>query len=134
MISCEELIFTPIATSIRASYSGAYVVGEILNAPATFPAVSIVEMDNTALRTTQDSGSNENDVEVMYEVNVYSNKVKGKKAETKAIIALIDGWFTNHGFTRMFCQPIQNLDDATIYRMVARYRAIISKDFAIYRR
>ena len=70
----------------------------------------------------------------MYEVNVYSNKTKGKKTECKNIISLIDKEMTFLGFSRSMLQPIPNMDDATIYRMTARYKAVISKDKLIFRR
>ena len=133
MIDVESLIFTKIATALRSAYSGIYVVGELLNAPPQFPAVSIIEMDNSVKRSTQTSGSIENHVEVMYEINVYSNKTKGKKAEAKAIAATIDGQFEALGFTRTFLQPILNAADVSIYRITGRYRAVVGKDNQVYR-
>jgi hypothetical protein len=70
----------------------------------------------------------------MYEVNVYSNKKSGKKSECKKIISIIDEEMSALGFTRIMLQPIPNMDDATKYRMTARYRAVVSKDKVIYRR
>jgi hypothetical protein len=70
----------------------------------------------------------------MYEVNVYSNKVTGKKSECKAIIALIDREMLALGFVRSTLTPVPNMNDSTIYRMVARYRATVSSDNKIYRR
>jgi hypothetical protein len=70
----------------------------------------------------------------MYEVNVYSNKTIGKKSECKEIAAIIDEQMLALGFARTMLQPIPNLDDATIYRMVGRYSAIISKDKLLFRR
>lgn len=133
MIEFESLIFTPIATAIRAQFQGAYVTGEYVPIPASFPAVSIVEMDSVPTRSTQDSGSLENTVDVMYEVNVYSNRTKGKKIEAKSIIALVDTMLQHYGFRRAYCQPVQNMNDATIYRIVARYTATVSKDLVVYR-
>ena len=37
-------------------------------------------------------------------------------------------------FTRTMLEPVPNQDDATIYRMLGRYRAVISKEKTIYRR
>ena len=133
MIDIEQDVYNVIAPVIREQYPKAFVTGEYVPAPVQFPAVSIVEMDNTALTATQDSASLENDVSVMYEVNVYSNRITGKKAECKAIAALIDEQFMLLGFTRSFLNPIPNLNDATIYRMTGRYRAVVSDDQVIYR-
>ena len=71
---------------------------------------------------------------VTYEVNVYSNKTSGKKAECKALAAFIDERLLELNFTRTMLEPVPNQDEATIYRMLGRYRAVISKNKTIYRR
>lgn len=134
MIDIESMIFTPIATALRTEYSGIFVTGEYVPAPAKFPAVSIVEMDNTPDVRTQTNVNLENHAVVMYQVDVYSNLSKGKKAQCKAIIASIDAQFAQIGFTRTYLNPVPNLNDATIYRMVARYQAVVGQDYTIYRR
>ncbi len=134
MIDIENEVFSSVAAEVRATHPSIYMVGEYVKTPPKFPCVSLVEVDNQTYQQTEDSGSVENHASVMYEVNVYSNKTVGKKSECKAIAALIDERMLALGFTRTMLQPIPNLDDATIYRMVGRYSAVISKDKVIYRR
>lgn len=134
MIDVENEVFHSVATDVRAECPDIYVVGEYVKTPPKFPCVSLVEMDNQSYQRTEDSSGSENHVSVMYEVNIYSNKTVGKKAECKAIAALIDERMLALGFARTMLQPIPNLDDATIYRMVGRYSAVISKDKVFYRR
>ena len=134
MIDIENEVFSTVSKAVRKEYSNIYLTGEYVKSPPSFPAGSIVEMDNTVYTTTQTSSENENHANVMYEVNVYSNKTKGKKTECKAIISLIDNEMAALGFSRTMLQPIPNMDDATIYRMIARYTAVVSKDKTIYRR
>ena len=134
MINVETEIFNRIAIAVRNEYPKAYVVGEYVKAPSRFPCVSIVEMDNTAYDRTQTSGCLENHADISYEVNIYSNKTSGKKSECKNIASLIDNEFAALGFSRTMLQPIPNVDDATIYRMLGRYRGVVSKDKVIYRR
>lgn len=134
MIDIENDIFNAVATVVRDKYPDIYMVGEYVKTPPKFPFVSLVEMDNQSYQRTEDSGSSENHASVMYEVNVYSNKTVGKKTECKTIAAVIDEQMLALGFARTMLQPIPNLDDATIYRMVGRYSAIISKNKVIYRR
>lgn len=134
MIDRESEIFTTIATVLRTAFSGIYVAGEYVSQPPTFPAVLIVEVDNSVYQPGIDSGDIENFADVMYQVDVYSNKTRGKKAECKSIIAEIDTEFKKMGFRRTFLNPVQNMNDATIYRMTGRYRAIIGKDDNTYRR
>lgn len=131
MIDAENLIFANIATALRAAYPGIWVVGEYIDVPADFPAVSIVEADNSVFRKMS-TLEIENAASVMYEVNVYSNLARGKKRQAKAIIAAISAGFAKMNFVRKMCNPVSNLQDATIYRMIARYNAVIDEDFWIY--
>lgn len=134
MIDIERAVFGAIVTKVHERYPDIYMVGEYVKSPPSFPAVSLVEMDNSVRTDTIDSGSYENHAYVMYEVNVYSNKITGKKSECKAIIALIDQEMLALGFARVTLTPVPNMNDSTIYRMVARYRATVSADHQIYRR
>ena len=134
MINVESEIFNIIAMAVRTAYPDAYVVGEYVKSPSRFPCVSIVETDNVAYDRTQSSYSLENHADVTYEVNIYSNKTSGKKSECKAIASLIDNEFATLGFSRTMLQPIPNVDDATIYRMLGRYRGVVSKDKKVFRR
>ena len=138
MISPENPLFSTIATALRQQLSSVFVTGEYVSQPPKFPAVHIEEFDNFPVRSTQTNANLEKTVQVVYEVNVYSNKTKGKKAECKDIIALVDSEFRKLGFTRIMLNPIQNMNDATIYRMYGRYRGEVAVDadgnYLVYRR
>ena len=134
MIDIESAVFNQVATRVREVFPDIFMVGEYVNSPSSFPAVSLIETDNSTRVDTIDSGSNENHANVMYEVNVYSNKTVGKKSECKAIIALIDEEMLSMGFARNTLTPVPNEYDSTIYRMVGRYRAAVSSKHEIYRR
>ena len=134
MIDIENEVFSRIATRLRNEFNPVSVYGEYVKSPASFPAVSIEERGNSAYQRTQDSGSLENHASLMYEVNVYSNKKTGKKSQCKEIFKIIDNEFQKLGFTRILKEPIPNLENATIYRMVGRYTAVVSADERIYRR
>ena len=134
MINVENEIFNIVAKAVRAVYPDIYITGEYVKSPPKFPCVSLIEMDNSVYARTQTSGSVENHAELMYELNVYSNKKSGKKSECKAIAELIDNELAALDFSRTMLQPIPNMDDATIYRMLGRYRTVVSKDKTIYRR
>lgn len=134
MIDIESKVFSSIATALRAQFSGIYVYGEYVKSPSSFPCVSFVEMDNYPVVQTQDSTNLENHANVLYEVNIYSNKKSGKKTECRTIAAFVDSEMQKLGFTRLMLNPIPNVDDATIYRMVGRYKAVVSKNEEIYRR
>jgi hypothetical protein len=134
MIDIESAVFNRVATKVREVFPDIFFAGEYVKSPSSFPAVSLVEMDNSTRIDTIDSGSNENHVNVMYEVNVYSNKTAGKKSECREILALIDEEMLAMGFSRSTLTPVPNEYDSTIYRMVARYKATVSSDLKIFRR
>lgn len=138
MIDIEGQIFAAVAVPLREKYGKdtkgqwkIWVSGESTDVPARFPAVTIEEKDNyvyTRLRTRKI----ENAARVMYEVNVYTNRVGYKKQDAQEIMSFADEILANKGFTRTMMQPIDNLSDATIYRMVARYEAVVDTDHWIY--
>lgn len=121
MIDVENEIFNPIAEEVRVQFPGAYVTGEYVREPSKFPHVSIVEMDN--YMTHLDTSNQERYSAVMYEVNVYSNKATGKKSECRAIMGVIDAMMYCRNFVRISMNPVPNLENATIYRITARYVA-----------
>ena len=134
MIDMETEIFNEVSAKVREQYPDIFMTGEYVKTPPSFPCVSLVEVDNAVFRKTQTNEGRENHAAIMYELNVYSNKTKGKKAECKKIAAFIDNLLMERNFTRTMLEPVPNQDNATIYRMLGRYRAVISKEKTIYRR
>ena len=134
MIDIENEVFSTVATQVRSSFPKIYMVGEFVKSPSQFPCVSLVEVDNQVYRNTRSSSEIENHAQLMYEVQVFTNDTKGKKAKCKKIIGTVDNEMKKLGFTRTLLTPIPNEEDATIYRMVGRYRAIVDKNSTIYRR
>lgn len=135
MIDIENDVFEVVADAVRAEYPDAYITGEYNDSPATFPAVTIFEGDNSIVDRMRTENI-ENAASVMYEINVYSNRVNGRKAEAKEISNLIDDVLTSRGFTRMTRTQVPNLANAKIFRIVSRYRAYVGPDgkgeFLIY--
>jgi hypothetical protein len=134
MIDMENEIFAEVSRKVREAFPNIFLTGEYVKSPSSFPCASLVEVDNSAYRQTQTTEGKENHAAVMYELNVYSNKTKGKKAECKQIVAFLDEILMGLNFTRIMLEPVPNQDEATIYRMLGRYRAVISKNKTIYRR
>ena len=131
MIDCENEVYTRIARVLRDKFPGINIAGEYVNAPSSFPHVSITQSDNSVV-SEQMTGSAEM-AQVMFEINIYSNKADGRKTECKAIAQVIDDVMFRMNFKRMALTPIPNMEDATIYRIVARYRAMTDGKY-FYRR
>lgn len=120
MIDCENEVYTRIAKVLREKFPGIDIAGEYVKAPSVFPHVSITQSDNSVIANkTTDSAEM---AQVMFEINVYSNKTGGKKTECKAIMNIIDEVLFKMNFRRLALTPVPNMEDATIYRIVARYR------------
>lgn len=131
MIDVENIVFNHVATSLRSTYSGIFVSGENVPAPSSFPAVTLVEMDNSVYTRSIDSSSNENHATLMYQAEVYSKLISGRKAEAKKIMASLDTLMLAQGFIRISNTPIPN-SDQSIYRLVARYRTVVDKNNLTY--
>lgn len=133
MNNIENDIFTLVATALRneVGASNIYITGEYNPVPPKFPCVYICEVDN--FNAGGDSCRAEVITGVMYEVQIYSNLTNGKKSEAKKLASIVDSVMTPLGFTRTMLQQIPNLQDATIFRIVARYTASVI-DNVIYRR
>lgn len=131
MIDCENEVYTRIARVLRDKFPGINIAGEYVNAPSSFPHVSITQSDNSVV-SEQMTGSAEM-AQVMFEINIYSNKADGRKTECKSIAKVIDDVMFRMNFKRMALTPIPNMEDATIYRIVARYRVMTDGKY-FYRR
>ena len=123
MIDVEAKVYTPVATALRAAFTGIEVSGDYTQTPSAFPFVSMVEADNFTTPSHMDNGDKEKFATIMYEINVYSDKADGKKSECKAIMKVIDDLMYRMNFTRIVLAPVPNQNKPTIYRMTARYRA-----------
>lgn len=123
MIDIEKLVYTPIAEALRAKFEGVSVSGEYVNEPAKFPYVSIVEQDNYMSTKRLDSSESEKFATLMYEVNVYSDKAGSKKSTCREIMNMVDDMLYKRNFIRLSLSPVPNMENGTIYRLVARYRA-----------
>ena len=133
MIDIEAAVFNRVAEKFDIAYPNGTRVSEPIDAPASFPCMSLVEADNATYTGSLDAEMTEHDSWLMYELNVYSNLVSGAKQQCKEIIALVDDELLAMGFTRTFCHQTKNAD-TKIYRMTARYRAVISEKLRIYRK
>jgi hypothetical protein len=133
MIDCENEVYTRVAKMLREKFPGINITGEYVKAPSSFPHVSITMSDNVPLRNKQDTSMKETMNQVMFEINVYSNKAEGKKTECKSIAKAIDETLFSMNFQRMAFTPVPNMEDATIYRITARYRVVTDGKY-FYRR
>ena len=125
MIDIESKVFDTVNTALATYDPTIKVYGEAVEKSAVFPAVTICETDNYGYRRSETEASTENHVVVIYEVNVYSNLQNGAKLQAKNIMAVADSSMRSMGFRRLLRRRVANMD-RTIYRMYARYEAVVS--------
>lgn len=132
MIDVENEIYTRIAKKLRDEFVDISTSSEYMLAPSKFPHVTVIQEDNSSYTRTMTN--REVHSQLMFEVNVYSNKITGKKSECKKIMKIINDEFMTMGFVRILLRPIPNLQDATIYRMIARFTGVIDENKIVCRR
>ena len=129
MIDVENQIVSAVMDALDGS---AEVQSDLTRKPGRFPCVYVVEADNYVYTRTITGTSNENHANVMYEIHCYTNDETGKKSKCKEVFAKVDDKMLRLGFTRMSRTNVTQ-ENATIYRIVGRYTAVISKNNIIYR-
>lgn len=127
MIDIENYIFDNISKELRNQFQNIFVKSEYVKNVSEFPCVFINEKTNAVVQETSDEII-ENHVNLMYQIDIFSNLTSGKKAECKRILKVVDDKMVEMGFVRILCEPIENLEDATIYRITARYSAIVGRE------
>ena len=122
MIDKETEVFEYVASGLRRKYKSIYIIGaEISDTPPKFPAVSIVQTNNSTKTQYSTFYSLENVVGEDYKAEVYSNLETGKEAQTKEITSVISDVLSDLGYVRTFCEIVPNTD-STISRRMSRYR------------
>lgn len=134
MIDYMNEIFTAVAVPVRKAYPGVSVLGEYTRKPSSFPAVTLDETENVAVDRLEDSSNEEFFAGLRYRLQVSSNKVKGRKAEARAIFSTADGIMRRLGFRRTAYTTTPEIYESTIYSITAIYEAIIDANGTIYKR
>lgn len=134
MIDFQNEIFTKVATAVRSKHEGATVTGEYTRRPSKFPTVTLDEIENVTVGSLVDSSDNEKFSGVTYRLQVFSNKVGGKKAEAREIFATADSVMLGLGFRRITYAPTPEIYESTIYSITATYEAVIGANGYVYKR
>jgi len=126
MIDIENEVFTRVKTALDNTFAEIYITSPYNRIEETFPHVTIEQSDSYTPREYETNSDEEKIATFTFEINVYSNKMQGKKLECQQIMNVIDKTLRKMNFRRTTRQTVPNLEDATIYRMLARY--IVNSD------
>ena len=119
MIDVAPEVNSRVATALRAEFPNIDVSDDYIRAPSRFPHVSVTEEDNSVIARRTTDGKEM--ARLVYHVNVYSNKSKGKKTEARKIMAVVDQTMASMNALRTFLHPVPNMQNHTIYRLTAQY-------------
>ena len=120
MINVENRVLTNVKTYISDVCQT--VQNDSAKSPASFPAVSVEQIDNPD--TAVDLENTENAVTSTIEIQTFSNR---NITEAKTIINKACDGMRIMGYVRQYGpKRVQNAADTNIYRMVARFRRIVS--------
>lgn len=122
MIDVEKTVYTRIHDKVKAQYPKSKVTDTYPKLNSDFPCV-YVEMSDNALNAEDTTDEHEYSAP-MFTVEIFSNLVNGAKGQAKAIAAIVDNTLFSLNFERTSMTPVPNMGDATIYRLVLRYRGM----------
>lgn len=118
-------IFDRVCDAILAYDSEANVTAEPERAPASFPTVWVIDINwrpeerYTAIDLTDEQ------VRSNYEVQAFSAKDTGAFLEARDLIDVATAAFRELGYRCTYNSPVDNYEDETIARRVARYQRMI---------
>lgn len=131
MIDYEVKIFNRVHAKVATLCAkGKFVSTIITEEPTGFPAASLIEMDNSTVRSRQSSTPVENYAMITYQLDVYATT----KSKCREVYAAADAAMIAMNFSRMSGAYINNAGNTKVFRYVARYEAEIDPDGNIYRR
>ena len=119
MIDCENEVFDRVKRRLEAEYPTAKCYSEYVRTPSSFPHVYLQMADNP-INAERTVGNTEYALP-MFQIEIYSNLVNGRKSECKNIAKIIDDEMYSMNFERTSATQVPNLDNATVYRYVLRY-------------
>ena len=130
MIDYEVKIFNRVHAAVSPLCAKNKFVSKQIVSETAFPAASLIEMDNTTVRSLQSSTPGENFALITYQLDVYAMN----KSDCRKVFAAADEAMLGMNFSRMSGLYIDNPGNPDVFRYTARYEAMIDPDGNLYRR
>ena len=131
MNDCEVKVFNRVHARVAPMCSKNRFVSTIITEPPTsFPAGSLIEIDNRTVQYLQSSTPVENFSLVSFQLDIYATS----KAKCREVYAAADEEMIAMNFSRTSGMYINNNDNTQVFRYSARYVAIVDRDGNLYRR
>lgn len=137
MIDIETQITNDLYGVITTAFPGTEI-GTIADpTKISYPYVNIVVTDSAPTYRFVNSARVEKFRDITIEIEVYTNAVSGRKALAKSIMAVIDAEMRAMGATGAGMNPLDltnPVDNSTVFRLFARYRATVDDNGILYSR
>lgn len=127
-------IYTDVSNTILGTYPTCFVTNSFVYAPDVFPTAAIVMSGDGTTAGTRDSSHVDKFNDITATVDVWTNKIDGKKTEAEAIMGLISDKFFSLNFNLVSCKPNSNNANAQNYRITATFVATVGNDGKLYSR
>lgn len=131
MKDIEIFVVNAVSRALQEQYPNISVSSDISIAPEDFPCVYIEQADSYNVKRRRSSTKTDDFDVAVFDVNVFSNKPKGKREEAKAIMSIIDDELRLMGMTRSSLGII-NIPNPVRARLFARYECEVGLDNIIY--
>jgi hypothetical protein len=131
VIDFSNEIFNTVAKHLRSLYKGIQVKGEYVATPAKFPTVTIDEISNIPVEL--DSAKTNKYADVLYRVQVFSNKENGKRAEAREIYKSVDEKMMELGLFAKSYTSTPTIYNSEVYTITATFGGVIGENGVIYR-
>ena len=132
MTDIENIIINRIDNALETAGYKDILGSTYQDVPASFPWVFFEQSDSYEHVNQHNSSRTNNHDTVVFEADIYSNKISGAKGECKDILEVIDAEMVSLGFSRTMAQPMRPTSDLYKARMLVRYRGVVDSNKCIY--
>lgn len=122
-------LYNDIKSAVQALYSNAVVSKQYQSTSATFPCVTIVDIDNTEISHTLDYKNQFS--KPSWQIDIYMNGSMGEIVAKKIRDVIIPICEDTYHLTRIEAHTVTNAADTTIYRYMLRYSGVVNESSGI---
>ncbi len=123
MINIKNAMFTTLKNEIKDICPNLGSVES--DTPPNLPYIAFLQRDNAPFKGSADSGSKENHVQPMIQIDVYTSKTNDTMYHAETIADKADEIMQKYGWERIFGpQPIAT----NYFRVTMRYQGVVRKN------
>lgn len=121
----RNAVYTWVVDSVKTEYPSIHAGGKLEPSPAAFPALYLREIGKSRPLQNMTLSYDDTQYRSTFEAQVFSNKKSGAMSEAYNIMKLVEQAFNGIYYIEDMCEPVENANDHSIYRLVARFHRIV---------